>query len=339
MILKSNFGITPEGIEVNLYKISNSQGAELSVINLGGIIQSLRVPDKHGVLNNVVLGYDTLSEYLHDSYYMGAIVGRYGNRIAGGKFSIDGKSYALYQNDRGNHLHGGLKGFHRVIWNIQAISDQAVKLFYKSAGGEEGYPGELLVEVTYTLTDQNEIEIYYHATTDKATVVNLVQHSYFNLSGGAGDILDHELSISANTFLPVGHTMIPIGLVKSVENTPFDFTRPTPIGSRLGNPDQQLQYGSGYDHCWVVNHSKTGMIKVATLAEKISGRCMEVFTDMPGLHVYSGNFLGGKFKKHAGICLESQYFPDSPNQLHFFSPILRPGETYKSATIFKFSVR
>ncbi len=339
MIAKSNFGITPEGIEVNLYKISNSQGAELSVINYGGVIQSLKVPDKHGVFANVVLGYNTLTEYLSGKYYVGALVGRYANRIAKGMFSIDGVTYNLYQNDRGNHLHGGLKGFHQVIWNMEVISDNAIKLFYKSADGEEGYPGELLVEVTYTLTNQNEIEIYYRATADKATIVNLVQHSYFNLSGGEQSILDHALSVNATTFLPVGHTMIPTGEFKSVENTLFDFTRSTPVGARLSKSDQQLQYGCGYDHCWVVGHSKNGINKVATLLENVSGRCMEVFTDMPGLHVYSGNFLSGKFQQHAGICLETQHFPDSPNQPHFPSPVLQPGAIYKSATIFKFSAQ
>ncbi len=339
MITKSNFGVAPEGIEVNLYKISNSQGAELSVINYGGIIQSLKIPDKFGELANVVLGYDSLEEYIRDPYFLGAITGRYANRISKGEFVIDGVLYKLYQNDRGNHLHGGLKGFNKMFWDISQISDNAIQLSYASRDGEEGYPGNLLSRITYTLTNDCQLRIDYQSTTDKATIVNLVQHSYFNLSGRQGTILDHELTIPASSFLPVNDVMLPTEEFRAVKNTPFDFTKPTSVGARINYPDQQLQYGWGYDHCWVVSHPTRGISKTATLLELVSGRCMEVFTDMPGLHVYSGNFLDGKFRKHAGICLETQHFPDSPNQSHFPSPVLRPGEEFKSITIFKFSVR
>lgn len=338
MIAKSLFGSTPEGNEVNLYRIINSTGSELSVINYGGIIQSLKVPDKHNVFTNVVLGYNTLTEYLGDKHYMGAVVGRYANRIANGVFSIDDVSYKLCLNDRGNHLHGGLKGFNRVIWNAEIISDNAVKLSYKSRDGEEGYPGNLLTEVIYTLTNSNELRIDFYATTDKATIVNLMQHSYFNLSGRQQTILNHELTINAVSYLPVTNTMIPTGEICSVENTPFDFTLSKNIGSRLTDSHLQLQYGKGYDHCWAVNHPKRGINKVATLMEPISGRKMEVFTDKPGLHVYSGNFLSENFKLHAGICLETQHFPDAPNQIHFPTAVLRPVEQYASTTIFKFSI-
>jgi aldose 1-epimerase len=336
MVTKSNFGRTPDGVEVNLFKISNPSGTELSVINFGGIIQSLKVPDKYGVLANVVLGYDSLDEYIDDPYYMGAIVGRYANRISKSEFSIDNATFKLSQNERGNHLHGGLKGFSKAVWNIEVISDYAILLSYTSPDGEEGYPGNLLSEITYTLTNDNQVRIDYRCTTDKPTIVNLIQHSYFNLLG-YGQILEHELTIPARSFLPINEVMIPTGEFWPVENTPFDFTISAKVGEMLNNLIRQLQLGDGFDHCWVMNRSKASMNQVATLTEKTSGRCMEVFSDMPGLHVYSGNFLSGKFNRHSGICLETQYFPDSPNQLHFQSPVLRPDEEYTSATVFKFS--
>lgn len=336
MVTQSLFGTTPDGNEIHRFTISNSSGIALNVINYGGIIQSLKTPDRSGVFENIVLGYDTLIGYLNDRFHIGAIAGRFANRIANGKFSIDGESFQLYQNDRGNHLHGGPNGFHRAIWNIEIVSEQAVRLLYVSADGEEGYPGTLQTEITYALTNENELRIDYRATVNKATVLNLVQHSYFNLAGNPHSILDHQLKVEASNFLPVNETMIPTGELRSVKGTPFDFTQLKTVGRQIKDEDTQLRYGNGYDHCWVIGSD--GELKhAASLFDSDSGRILEVFTTMPGIHVYSGNFLTGHFRQHAGICLETQNFPDAPNQDHFPSAILRPGEEYESTTIFKFS--
>jgi aldose 1-epimerase len=300
------------------------------------------------------LGYDSLSSYLKSSPYFGSLIGRYGNRIAKGKFTLDGNTYTLVQNNEENHLHGGLKGFDKIFWNIEVLNDStsaSIKLTYESADGEEGYPGKLQAEVVYTLTDDNELKIDYKAVTDKKTIVNLTQHSYFNLSGNESpDIMSHELMMDADHFLPVDKTLIPTGVLKPVANTPFDFKTSTRIGARIDQQDEQLKFGGGYDHCWVLNNydSTSDVVrKVASLYEPNSGRLMEVFTTEPGLQFYSGNFLDGtltgkngvRYMHRYGLCLETQHFPDSPNKPEFPSVVLNPGEEYRTSTVYRFSVK
>jgi aldose 1-epimerase len=344
------FGVLPDGKEVTLYTVKNSQGVEMSVMNYGGIIVSLKVPDKNGKLDDVVLGYDSLSAYLKSNPYFGALIGRYGNRIAKGKFSLDGVQYMLPVNDGENHLHGGTKGFDKVYWDIQVPADSSsLVLTYKSADGEQGYPGNLDMSVTYTLTDSNEVKVDYKATTDKKTVVNLTQHSYFNLSGNAAqDILSHQLMIAADQFLPVDKTLIPTGELKPVAKTPFDFNTLTAIGARINEQDQQLLAGKGYDHCWVLKNGESKSLqKVSELYEPNSGRLMEVWTTEPGIQFYSGNFLDGTltgkggvvYKHRTGLCLETQHYPDSPNKPAFPSVTLAPGETYQTSTVYTFKIR
>jgi aldose 1-epimerase len=344
------FGALPDGQAVTLYTLKNSQGVEMSVMNYGGIIVSLKVPDKNGKLDDVVLGYDSLSGYLKSNPYFGALIGRYGNRIAKGKFSLDGVQYTLPVNDGENHLHGGTKGFDKVYWDIQVPADSSsLVLSYKSADGEQGYPGNLDMSVTYTLTDSNEVKVDYKATTDKKTVVNLTQHSYFNLSGNAAqDILSHQLMIAADKFLPVDKTLIPTGELKAVAKTPFDFNTLTVIGARINDQDQQLLAGKGYDHCWVLKNGESKSLqKVSELYEPNSGRLMEVWTTEPGIQFYSGNFLDGTltgkggvmYKHRTGLCLETQHYPDSPNKPAFPSVTVNPGETYQTSTVYTFKVR
>jgi aldose 1-epimerase len=350
-ITNKPFGKMKDGQAVTLYTLKNKKGTEMSVINYGGIIVSLKVPDKNGMMEDVVLGFDSLSDYLKDDPFFGALIGRYGNRIAKGKFSLDGTVYTLPVNNGENHLHGGPNGFFNVFWNIETLSDStnpSLKFTYLSKDGEEGYPGNLNVEVIYTLSENNELQITYKATTDKKTVVNLTQHSYFNLSGNMKrDILDHQLMIAADKFLPVDKTLIPTGELKNVKNTPFDFTSPTTIGARISDNDQQLKYGLGYDHCWVFTDKTDSLKMVSTLYEPTNGRYMEVFTTEPAIQFYSGNFLDGKltgkmglvYKHRYGLCLETQHFPDSPNKASFPSTVLNPGETYQTTTVYKFSVK
>ena len=349
-VTTSSFGVLPDGKAVTRYTLRNVNGTELSVINYGGIITSLKTIDKQGKFADVVLGYDSLSSYLKSSPYFGALIGRYGNRIAKGKFSIDGTSYTLATNNNENHLHGGVKGFDKVFWNIEMLPDSAsLKLNYISADGEEGYPGTLNTEVIYTLTDADELKIDYHATTDKKTIVNLTQHTYFNLTGDANqDILNHELMMDAPQFLPVDKTLIPTSELKSVTGTPFDFTMLTSIGSRISQDDEQLKFGMGYDHCWVLNaYDGKTLRKVAELYEPTTGRVIEVSTTEPGLQFYSGNFLDGTlvgkggiaYKQHSGLCLEAQHYPDSPNKSSFPSVQMNPGEKYFTTTVYKFRVR
>jgi aldose 1-epimerase len=345
------FGKMNDGQAVMLYTLKNKNGMEMSVINYGGIIVSLKAPDKNGKAEDVVLGFDSLSDYLKDDPFFGALIGRYGNRIAKGKFSLDGANYSLPVNNGLNHLHGGPNGFYNVFWNIETLSDSSnssLKLTYKSKDGEEGYPGNMDVEVVYTLTENNELQIAYKAKTDKKTIVNLTQHSYFNLSGNVKrDILDHQLMMAVDKFLPVDKTLIPTGELKNVKNTPFDFTIPETIGARISDNDQQLKYGLGYDHCWVFSNQADSLKMVAALYEPVSGRYMEVFTTEPAIQFYSGNFLDGKltgkmgvvYKHRSGLCLETQHFPDSPNKASFPSTVLNPGETYQTTTIYKFSVK
>jgi aldose 1-epimerase len=347
------FGTTDRGEAVSLYTLKNAHGMEAQVLDYGGIIVSLRVPDRNGRLGDVVLGFDSLTDYERGSPYFGAIVGRYGNRIARGRFTLDGRSYTLATNNGPNHLHGGVRGFDKVVWKVapfQHADSVGLVLTYTSPEGEEGYPGTLHATVTYTLTDSDQLIFDYHATTDRATPVNLTQHSYFNLAGdGAGDILGHVVTLNADRFTPVDSTLIPTGEIRSVVGTPFDFRTPTTIGARIGQADEQLRYGRGYDHNFVLN--KAGPAGDLTLAARVfeptTGRVMEVVTTEPGLQFYSGNFLDGTlrgkrgvvYQHRSGFAMETQHFPDSPNQPAFPSTILRPGEEYRSRTIYRFGVQ
>ena len=355
-VQKREFGKTSEGQSVNLYTLTNSRGAEVKITNYGGIVTSLKVPDRTGRLGDVVLGFDNLDAYLKGHPYFGAVIGRYGNRIAKGRFKLNGVEYKLAVNNGANHLHGGIKGFDKVIWNakpVKVTNGAALDLTYLSKDGEEGYPGNLSVKVTYTLTNANELKIEYSATTDKDTVVNLTHHSYFNLAGqGEGDILKHRLFINANRFTPTDEGSIPTGELRSVRNTPFDFMRMTfmqmaEIGARINEPDQQLQFGKGYDHNFVLN-GKMGTLRLgARVYEAGSGRVMEVWTTEPGMQFYTGNFLDGTltgkdgkvYQQHYGFCLETQHYPDSPNEPKFPSTVLKKGARYHTVTVYKFSTR
>jgi aldose 1-epimerase len=349
MITKKPFGTAGDGKPVTLYTLTNKQGMEIRAMSYGGIILSVRVPDKNGQFDDVTLGYDSLDGYLKKTPYFGAIIGRYGNRIANGKFTLDGKEYTLAKNNGPNSLHGGLKGFDKVVWEAEPFENQdgvGVIFKYTSPDGEEGYPGNLKTQVTYTLTDQNELVFAYHATTDKATPVNLTNHTYFNLAGdGKGDILGHILMLNADRFTPVDKTLIPTGELRSVKGTPLDFTAPTAIGARIQDQDEQLLFAGGYDHNFVINRQGPGLALAARVEEPTTGRVLEVFTTEPGVQFYSGNFLDGTitgkrghvYKQRTGFCLETQHYPDSPNKPDFPSTILRPGGTYDSKTVYKFS--
>ena len=342
------FGKVADGTPVELFTLKNDSGMIVKITNYGGIVVSLLVPDKNGKLGDVVLGYDQLEGYVKNNPYFGSIVGRYGNRIAHGKFSLEGHTFSLAQNNNGNHLHGGIKGFDKAIWKAQPFTGAkgaGVKLTYLSKDGEEGYPGDLSTTVVYTLTPQNELKIEYLATTDKATVVNLTNHSYFNLSG-SGTILDHVVQIFADQTTPVDQGLIPTGEIKSVKGTPLDFTTPHAIGLRIQSKDQQMVFGGGYDHNFVLNSGGGELALAAKVFCPASGRLMEVFSTEPGIQFYSGNFLDGTIKgkegqvyeQRSGLCLETQHFPDSPNKLQFPSTVLKPGQKYQTTTIIKFSV-
>lgn len=348
-VKKETFG-RANGREVDLYTLTNAHGVEAKITNYGGILVSLKVPDRQGQLADVVLGSDKLETYFKaPTTYLGAIVGRYANRIAKGRFSLGGKEYTLATNNGDNHLHGGNKGFDKVIWNarpMQTRAGPALELRYLSRDGEEGYPGNLSVRVLYTLTNNNELRIDYSATTDKETIVNLTAHPYFNLAGeGNGDILNHRLKIDADRFTPVDAQAIPTGELRSVKGTPFDFTRMTAIGARISEDDEQLKFGNGYDHNFVLNGRSGSLRRAATVYEPTSGRLMEVWTTEPGLQFYTGNFLdgtipgmGGKpYNQRYGFCLEAQHFPDSPNKPNFPSTVLEKGGRYRTTTIYKFS--
>jgi aldose 1-epimerase len=348
-IKKEPFGTMPDGTPVELYTLTNAHGLQVKITTYGGAVVSLLVPDRDGKLDDVALGFETLEEYVEKSPYFGCIAGRYANRIAKGRFTLNGVEYTLAQNDGDNHLHGGVKGFDKVVWNAQEKSDEdgtGLTLTHLSRDGEEGYPGNLAVEVTYTLTNNDELRIDYRATTDRDTVVNLTNHTYFNLAdGGAGDILGHELMIDADRFTPVDATQIPTGELRSVASTPMDFRHTTAIGARIGQDDEQLCFGLGYDHNWVLNSSDGTLALAARVQEPTTGRVMEVYTTEPGIQFYSGNFLdgtiagkGGKvYHKRHGLCLETQHFPDSPNQPGFPSTVLRPAEMYQTTTIYRFT--
>lgn len=348
---KQAFGKTQDGQAVDLYTLTNKNGMQVAITNFGGTIVSIKVPDKEGKLADVVLGYDGVSGYETGKAFLGATIGRYGNRIAGGKFALDGKTYTLPKNDGPNTLHGGLKGFNARVWTAKDVSGpngEALQLTYLSKDGEEGFPGNLSVKVIFTLANTNALKIDYSATTDKDTVANLTNHSYFNLHGqGEGDILGTELTIHASRFTPVDSTLIPTGELKSVKGTPFDFTKSTAIGARINEDNEQLKFAKGYDDNWVLDGWKPGMLHLAAQAyDPKSGRVLEVSTTEPGLQFYTGNFLDGIHGKDGKVynfryafCLETQHFPDSPNHANFPSTELKPGQKYHSTTVFKFSTR
>jgi aldose 1-epimerase len=336
-----------EGKSANLYTFINDRGLELSITNYGGAITSIKVPDRFGNIGDVVLGYDTLAEYVKHPRFLGALIGRFANRIASGRFSLNGVEYQLAQNNGPNHLHGGIKGFHKVLWDATtetSDTELVLHLTYVSVDEEENYPGELTVQVDYIVNNDNELRIRYRATTDKDTIVNLTNHSYFNLAA-TGHILDHELTIAADKFTPVSKDLIPTGEISSVEGTPMDFRTPTRIGARINELYEQLSFTGGYDHNYVLNGPE-GQLKVAAvLHDRVSGRTMEVETTQPGMQFYSGNFLDGSltgkggviYEKYGALCLETQHFPDSPNHPNFPSTVLRVGEALDEVTVFRFS--
>ncbi|MFB3852922.1 MAG: aldose epimerase family protein [Vicinamibacterales bacterium] len=346
---RRDFGKTKEGVPVDLYTLTNSKGMVVRITNYGGIVTELHVPDRGGRLGDVVLGFDNLEQYLAGHPYFGAIIGRVGNRIAKGRFTLDGKQYQLATNDGPNHLHGGVKGFDKVVWKAEPAStpdSSSLRLSYVSPDGEEGYPGTLSVVVVYSLNNANELRVDYTAETDKPTPVNLTHHSYFNLAGeGTGDITGHELMLEADAYTPVDDTLIPTGEIKPVSGTVFDFTTPQPIGSRIAQVPGRPP--GGYDHNFVVRTGGTTMKTVARVYEPKTGRVLEIDTVEPGIQFYSGNFLDGTLKgksgvaytKHAGFCLETQHFPDSVNRPNFPSTILRPGQIYRTTTVMRFSTR
>ena len=350
-ISKKDFGKTADRRQVDIYTLTNSRGGEAAIITYGGAVVSLKVPDKSGKLGDVVLGYDSIADYEKHSAFFGALIGRYGNRIGKGKFSIDGKEYSLATNNGENHLHGGINGYDKVVWKARPSTDSSganLELTYLSPDREEGYPGTLNIKVVYTLTENNELKIVYSATTDKATVVNLTHHSYFNLAGaGNNSILDHVLTLNASRFTPTDAGSIPSGELRSVQGTPFDFRKPHSMGERINDDDEQLKFGKGYDHNWVLDKKGKALTSAATVYEKTTGRVMEVLTTEPGIQFYSGNFLDGSIKgkdgqdypRRSGFCLETQHYPDSPNKKKFPSTVLLPGQRYSQTTIYRFSVR
>jgi aldose 1-epimerase len=347
-VTRGGFGTLPDGTAIEVYTLTNASGVEVRAITYGGIIVSIRTPDRSGAFADIVLGHDTIDGYAKNSPYFGCITGRYANRIARGRFTLDGATYTLATNNGPNHLHGGVKGFDKVVWAAEAVRNPngaGVTFTYTSRDGEEGYPGTLKARVTYTLTDRNELIVDYEATTDKATVVNLTQHSYFNLAGG-GDILGHELQIEADRYTPVDATLIPTGELAPVAATPFDFRKPVAIGARITQDHPQLKAGGGYDHNFVLVRSGSGLARAARVVEPTTGRTLDVSTTEPGLQLYTGNFLDGTiagkagrvYGHRSGFCLETQHYPDSPNQTAFPSTVLRPGQTYKTTTVFTFGV-
>jgi aldose 1-epimerase len=348
-IQKARFGQTADAVAVDLYTLTNTQGMEALITNYGATLVSLKVPDRYGKSEDITLGYDSLEKYLQGRHYFGCIVGRYANRIAGGKFTLKGKQYTLTKNEGDNHLHGGTRGFNKVIWQLKNLIDDvapSVILTYLSADGEEGYPGNLPVTVTYSLTEKNDLRIDYTAETDQPTVINLTHHSYFNLAGaGLGDILGHMLTIFADRFTPIDNRLIPAGELRSVNDTPLDFAQPTAIGARIAQNDEQLMLANGYDHNWVLNKEDGKLALGARVFESQSGRTMEVYTTEPGIQFYSGNFLDNRiagkasriYRHRGGFCLETQHFPDSPNRPEFPSVVLEPGANYQSTTIYRFS--
>jgi aldose 1-epimerase len=347
-IPRQGFGRMPDGTAVDEFTLTNRNGLEIKAITYGAIIRSLRAPDRTGAFADIVHGFDSLDGYLAGHPYFGAVIGRYGNRIGGARFSLDGKTYELAANNGPNHLHGGVRGFDKHVWRAERLPQRNGIVFTRtSPDGEEGYPGTLQVQVTYTLSDANELAIEYGATTDKATPINLTNHSYFNLGGhDSGDILGHEVTIHAGRFTPVDGTLIPAGAIAPVQGTPFDFRRSTAVGARINDAHEQLKHGRGYDHNFVLDSTGNGLRPAARVMDPKSGRTLEVATTEPGVQFYTGNFLDGSVKGKGGtvynhrtaLCLETQHFPDSPNKPHFPSTILRPGDRYRSRTVFTFGV-
>jgi len=348
-VVSAPFGKAPDGTPVEIYTLRNKAGVEARICTYGGIVVSLKVPDRTGAMGDVVLGYDSLDGYLKSSPYFGCLVGRYGNRIARGQFTLDGKAYTLATNNYPNHLHGGVAGFDKRVWKAtpgESKEGQQLVLRYTSPDGEEGFPGTLTVQATYTLTEDNGLRLDYEAVTDEPTVLNLTQHSYFNLAG-KGDILSHEVMINADRFTPVDATLIPTGELKPVDGTPFDFRKPTAIGARIQQDDEQLKFGGGYDHNWVINASRDPLALQARVYEPTTGRVLEVLSTEPGLQFYCGNFLDGTitgkggwvYQHRNGFCMEPQHYPDSPNKRGFPSAVLRPGQTFRSTILYRFSAQ
>jgi aldose 1-epimerase len=354
-VAEAPFGALADGRKVTVYTLANASGAEVRIINYGAIVVSLRVPGRDGKLRDVVLGHDDLAGYVNDKVFLGVIAGRYANRIAGGKFTLDGKTHQLDLNDGPNHLHGGAQGFYRKLWQAEAVPAPAhgkdgpgVKLTYVSPDGEQGYPGKVTLAVTYTLTRDNALRVDYHGTTDQPTLLNPTHHSYFNLSGDPTQtILDEELTIEGDNITAIGPGAIPTGKLPDVAGTPFDFRRPAKIGARIDAKDEQITLGKGYDHNWVLRGAGKGVRKAAEVFDPRSGIVMEVLTDQPGLQFYSGNFLDGSihgkqgvvYQRRTALCLEAQDFPDAPNHPTFPSAVLRPGQQYTQTTIYQFSTR
>jgi len=344
------FGKSPQGEAVQIHTLTNPQGMEARISNYGGIVVSLKTPDRNGAFADVVLGHDSVEGYAKSPYF-GAIIGRYGNRIGNAQFTLQGNTYPLAKNNGPNHLHGGIKGFDKVVWTAEPVNSpegQGLSLSYVSADGEEGYPGTLSAKVVYLLTNDNALRIDYEASTDKPTIVNLTNHAYFNLKdAGATTILDHELMLNADRYTPVDKTLIPTGELAAVEGTPFDFRQPTAIGARIDGDHEQLKFGLGYDHNFVLNRSADGLVLAATVFEATTGRRMEVLTTEPGVQFYSGNFLDGTvsgrggavYQRRSGFCLETQHFPDSPNKPQFPSTVLEPGQAYRTTTVYRFSAQ
>jgi aldose 1-epimerase len=347
-IQQADFGKLPDGTGVRIYTLTNRNRVETRITNYGGIIVSLRIPDRNGNLADVVLGFDSLADYLaNPGPYFGALIGRYANRIAQGRFHLDGVEYHLDQNNGPNSIHGGAAGFDKKVWTPRELPDGGLELQYRSKDGESGFPGNLTVTATYHLTDANELRIDYGATSDRNTIINLTSHSYFNLKGaGSGDILGHLVTLHADRFTPVDSTLIPIGEPRSVAGTPFDFRKPMAIAARIGQNDEQLRFGNGYDHNWVLNGYGNGLALAARVEEPESGRILEVHTTEPGIQFYTANFLdgtirgkGGKvYARRSALCLETQHFPDSPNRQNFPSTTLKPGDRFRSTTVYRFLI-
>ncbi|WP_460954075.1 aldose epimerase family protein [Spirosoma litoris] len=349
-ITKTKFGDFPDGRVADLFTLRNAKGMVVQITNYGGYIVSWTAADKTGKQEEIILGVPTFADYLKGTPSLGPIIGRFGNRIAKGKFTIDGQEYTLAQNTNGNHIHGGPIGFDKQLWEATTKdgNEPALVLKYLSKDGDQGFPGNLSVEVTYTLQKDNALRIDYKATTDKPTIINLTNHTYFNLSGLKQDVLNQELMVAASQFLPTDPKQIPTGELKPVVGTPFDFTKPTVIGKNINDTtDTQIKYGKGYDHCWVFTNPAKTLKLGATVYEPTSGRFMEMFTTEPAVQVYTANNLNGSFKskdgvaftKRFGLCLETEHFPDSPNHPNFPTTVLRPNETYKSTTVYKLSVK